>query len=316
MGIIFEILKNFYGEFMITIRKFEERDRQAVRKICMDTGKKSFQKSEKKRDFIGIVWIDYYMDFEPENIFVVDDDGQACGYVCCSTNRELFNQKMKEIYLPKVKKISFILWLFTKILVKTSYKYDAKYGGGFHINIDDAHQGLKLGPKLLTTMGVHLKGLGFKNMYLITANRKTRGYGFYRHFGFEEVGRCGGGSIALAYDLNKIEENVKKYLNKQNKSLVKGVEISKNTYHYLIDCLNDMKLYNLAEKIKESLYIDTAIVDLGFRKEPVYIIDIDVKEEVLDNIMSYIESLYKLDYEKYDDYLDVYNFILSIKNKN
>ena len=63
-------------------------------------------------------------------------------------------------------------------------------------------------------MGVHLKDMGLKYMYLVTANRKTRGYGFYRHFGFDEVGKCGGGSIALSYDLNKIEENVKKYLTK------------------------------------------------------------------------------------------------------
>ena len=197
---------------MVTIRKFEEKDRNIIRKICMDTGKKSFQKSEKKRNFIALMWIDYYMDFEPDNIFVADDDGTACGYVLCSTNRELFNNKMKEVYIPKVKKISFLLWLFSKITVKTSYKLDGKFGGGFHINIDDAHQGLKLGPKLLTTMGVHLKNKGLRYMYLVTANRKTRGYGFYKHFGFDEVGRCGGGSIALAYDLSKIEENVKKYL--------------------------------------------------------------------------------------------------------
>ncbi len=198
---------------MITIRKFEEKDRETIRKICMDTGKKSFQHSEKKRDFIAIMWIDYYMDFEPENIFVADDDGTACGYIVSSTNSELFYQKMKEIYLPKIKKISLFLHLFSKIAVKTSYKYDKKYGADFHINVDDAHQGHKLGPKLLTTLGVYLKEKGVTHMYLVTANRKTRGYGFYTHFGFEEVGKCGGGSIALAFDLSKIDANVKKYLN-------------------------------------------------------------------------------------------------------
>lgn len=191
---------------MITIRKFRPADRAVIRKICMDTGKKSFQKSAKKREFIALMFIDYYLDYEPENVFVADDDGVACGYIVCSTNKQLFKEKMKQVYLPKIRKISLILAIFTRFCIRTSWRLDQQLGGGgFHINIDAAHQGQKIGPRLLTALGQHLAAAGHPYMYLITANRKTRGYGFYRHYGFTEVAKCPGGSLALAFDLSKID---------------------------------------------------------------------------------------------------------------
>ena len=59
---------------------------------------------------------------------------------------------------------------------------------------------------LLTAMGKHLKALGYKYMYLVTENRKTRGYGFYMHYGFEEAKKCALGTLCLTYDLSKISE--------------------------------------------------------------------------------------------------------------
>ncbi len=194
---------------MIEIRNFIESDRGIIRNICKDTGRKSFQKSEKKRESICLMFMDYYLDYEPENVLVAVSDGVPCGYIVCSTNKELYQQKMKEVYLPKIFKISFILGLFTKICLASAKKCDNLFnGGGFHINIAPTHQGLKLGPKLLTSMGKHLKDNGHKYMYLITQNRKTRGYGFYMHYGFFEGKKLMGGTLALAYDLNKIDEKL------------------------------------------------------------------------------------------------------------
>ncbi len=198
---------------MVTIRKYQESDKDSVRKICMDTGEKSFQKKEDLRESIAIMFVDYYLEYERENVFVADDDGHVCGYIVASTNRELFKEKNKLNILPRVKKIRWWLGVFFKFCISSSYKMDETLGGGgFHINIDDKHQGQKIGAKLLTTMGVHLKKKGLRYMYLITKNRKTRGYSFYSHYGFEEVCNIGLGQLALAYDVDKMKEKVKKYL--------------------------------------------------------------------------------------------------------
>ncbi len=198
---------------MIELRKYRTSDRDAVRKICIDTGAKSFQKKEDLRESLALMFVDYYLDFEPENVFVADDEGQVCGYIVTSTNKKLFEEKCMDVLYPKIKKIRWWLGVFFKICTKSSLKMDEMLGGGgFHINIDEAHQGNKLGPKLLTTMGVHLKKKGFKYLYLITKNRKTRGYSFYSHYGFEEICTFGIGQPALAFSLENIKEKVSKYL--------------------------------------------------------------------------------------------------------
>lgn len=199
---------------MIIIRKFEEKDREAVRKICMDTAHKRFQKKQELKESIAIMFVDYWITYEPENCFVADNNGEICGYIVCSTNKELFQKQMKQYILPKVKKIRWWLGLFTKICIKQSLKMDELLGGGgFHMNIAQKYQGEKLGPKLLTRLGLWLKENNHKYLYLITASRKTRGYGFYTHYGFKEKAKCGGSTIALAFNLNEIEEKAEKYLN-------------------------------------------------------------------------------------------------------
>lgn len=196
---------------MIKIRKYNAKDEWCVRKICMDTANKTCQ-TPKGRELVALLFVDYYLNCEPENVFVAEDEGAVCGYIVCSTNKTLFSEKMKQIYLPKIKKISFLFWIFAKICVKTSYKLDKDLNsGGFHMNIDLQHQGCKLGPKLLISMGQHLLNCGHENMYLVTANSKTRGYGFYTHFGFTKLKHCGGSSIALFYNLNNLKTNEIKY---------------------------------------------------------------------------------------------------------
>lgn len=195
----------------LIIRKYNEADRERIRNICKDTANKKYNKVESDRENICYMFIDYYLDFEPENVFVADDNGKACGYIVCSTNAEKYNKKMKEIYLKKIFNNSFIMGIFTKICLKTSNKLNLLYNGGFHINVDEQHQGLSLGPKLLTTLGAYLKSHGYQYMYLVTENKKTRGYSFYKHFGFVEVKKYFGGSLALIFDLNNIDEKIKKY---------------------------------------------------------------------------------------------------------
>ncbi len=194
---------------MIEIRKYKPEDREYVRKICMDTAKKGYNKNPRKRECIANMFIDYNIECEPENCFVAVEDDIPCGYMVCYTNRELFEEKMKKVYIPKIMKKSVVLGLFTKICVATNKKLYKQFGGGeFHINIDEKYQGKKIGPKLMTAMALHLRNNSQKYMYLVTQNRKTRGYGFYMHYGFFEAKKCGAGTLCLAYDVAKIDEKL------------------------------------------------------------------------------------------------------------
>lgn len=199
---------------MIKIRKYCKKDLPLIRKISQDTAKEFFKKTLKRKEVISLMFLDYYLEFEPDNCFVcVNDSDNAVGYIVCSSNTKLFQEKMKSIYIPKLRKINPIYALFTIFSTKISKKTDLKYGPSFHINIQEEYQNMKLGPKLLTTLGKYLYDKKYKSMYLITQNRKTRGYPFYIHFGFKEVERLFLGSLVLSLDFNEeLSKNIDKYL--------------------------------------------------------------------------------------------------------
>ena len=197
---------------MITFRKYTEADKEMVRKICMDTAKGSFSVKPKKREAVAEMYVDYNIFYEPENCFVAVDDGKVCGYCCYALDMAKLKETINKDIGKKVAKINPVYSWFLKICTSTSIKLSKLYGGsGFHLNVDDNHQGQAVGPKLLAIMGKHLQNLGYKYMYLVTESRKTRGYGFYMHYGFEEAKKCGLGTLCLTFDLSKIDEKLKKY---------------------------------------------------------------------------------------------------------
>lgn len=201
-----------YNDDMI-IRKYRKEDYEQVEKICMDTGKGSFAIKPKKRKAVALMYIDYNLEYEPEHIFVAEEDGEIAGYICYGCDLEKLRNAVYGELGKRVKKINvFYLW-FLKICTKTSLKLGKKYGGsGFHLNIAPKYQSRHLGPKLLSVLGKHLKEeMGYGKMYLVTESRKTRGYGFYTHYGFKEADHCGAGTLCLTYDLSSIEEKLEKH---------------------------------------------------------------------------------------------------------
>ncbi len=80
-------------ERSFSIRSFRSSDREAVRRLCCQTGflgepiDPVYQDHELFADFLTT----YYTDHEPESSFVLEVDGQICGYLLGS-RRPLFNQ--------------------------------------------------------------------------------------------------------------------------------------------------------------------------------------------------------------------------------
>ena len=198
----------------VVIRYYRPSDREGVRKICADTSAKIYTVKPKLRECMCNMYVDYYIEQEPENVLVAEEatSGYICGYIVASTDPDNFIEKQKRLYSPLIRKKRAYLGWFNSICAFVSAKLDKLYGGGFHINVAPDRQGEGLGAKLLTSMGVHLKNRGVKFMYLVTKNRKTRGYGFYSHYGFKEVKSYFLGSLALTFDLDGLDEKIKKYL--------------------------------------------------------------------------------------------------------
>ena len=89
----------------MNIRKYQEKDKDRVREICILTAGEYFKKSRKRLESVPIIFNDYFTTYEKENIFVlVDDLGVIEGYIICSTDYNKFMEKYKDIYLKQVKK--------------------------------------------------------------------------------------------------------------------------------------------------------------------------------------------------------------------
>lgn len=198
---------------MLIIRRYRADDREAVRRICMDTAKGSFRTKPKKREAVAAMFIDYNIECEPEHCFVAEEDGRVCGYCAYSADMDKLREAMHGDLFRRVWHINPVYALFMRGCARTSEKLAAKFGGGgFHLNVEEGHQGQKIGPKLLSVMGKHLAAaLSYRYMYLVTENRRTRGYSFYRHYGFCEAARCGLGTLCLTYDLTGIDGQLQKY---------------------------------------------------------------------------------------------------------
>ena len=90
---------------MITIRKYEKKDRENLLKICIETSSLPTE-SKKDLDFLNLMFNDYYAIVEPDNCFVaVDENDEAVGYILCAENFDRYFKTFKGLYLPMIKKL-------------------------------------------------------------------------------------------------------------------------------------------------------------------------------------------------------------------
>ena len=85
---------------MITIRPFQEKDRERVQALCIANAKID-EADEALKQYILLMYCNYYIEQEPENCFVVDDDGRAVGYIICAEDYDSYKEIFDKEYLEK-----------------------------------------------------------------------------------------------------------------------------------------------------------------------------------------------------------------------
>jgi GNAT superfamily N-acetyltransferase len=181
------------------IRGYLPQDRDAVRDICKMTAVGSFSKDETKKEQICLLFLDYFLDYEPEHTFVAVSENAVVGYICGSMNKTLFRDKMRSVYDKRLRKTSFVLFLFSRLSTRLSFPLYRKYGCSMHMNVAPAFQHRGIGVKLLNALKKHCEANGNKGIFLVTRNRRTTGYPFYLSQGFKVCPDFLFGSLALCY---------------------------------------------------------------------------------------------------------------------
>ncbi|MBR3803321.1 MAG: GNAT family N-acetyltransferase [Clostridia bacterium] len=127
------------------------------------------------------------MEQEPENCFVLDDDGKAVGYIICAENYDKFKSVFDTQYYTRSLQLSdeYIKWAKDAYILHEKYKED--YPAHLHIDLLPAYQRGGYGGKLVAALSEHLAAKGIKGVMLTTGTSNTTANNFYKKYGFEEL---------------------------------------------------------------------------------------------------------------------------------
>lgn len=169
----------------ISIRKFEAKDREAVRNITYNTALMGepaslfFDGEEIICDALTL----YYTDYEPQSCFVAEADGEVVGCLIGARNKAASEKIISDKILPKLfckafrsgsfLKIKNIAFIFRAIISVIRGEFMApdfskEYPATLHINIKQGFRGLRIGSKLINAYLCYLKENQVTALHLAT----------------------------------------------------------------------------------------------------------------------------------------------------
>ena len=180
---------------MINIRKYEEKDKELLRDICIKTSKLPTD-TINQRKFLTLLYNDYYTEVEGHNCFVaVDENDVAVGYILCAEDFRKYSEAFKKRYLPQIKKLG-LSYYFMAIAEMTGHSlFCKKYPAHLHIDILDVCQGQGVGTRLVNELKNHLKSKNVPALMLSCGGDNTMAVKFYKKNNFKVVKNLAGSYI-------------------------------------------------------------------------------------------------------------------------
>ena len=185
---------------MINIRKYQEKDKELLRNICIKTSRLPVE-TEDQRKFLTLMYNDYYTEVEGRNCFVaVDEDDVAVGYILCAENFARYSKIFRKFYLPEIKKLGMNYYFMSIGEMAAHLLYSKKYPAHLHIDILDVCQGQGVGTRLMNELKNHLKSKNVPALMLSCGGDNTMAVKFYKKNSFKVVKNLAG-SYIMGIDL-------------------------------------------------------------------------------------------------------------------
>lgn len=184
----------------VKIRKFQAKDRAAVRQIAYDTalmGESAglfFQGQEVISDALSL----YFTDYESGSCFVAEINDFIIGYLIGAKNKIaaeiVFNRKLVLPLLLKALKSGIFLntknliFIFSCLIdlfrngIHTP-DFNSEYPATFHLNIRDNFRGQDIGAKLINAYLDYLKIEGVSGVHLATMSERAANFFLSQGFG-------------------------------------------------------------------------------------------------------------------------------------
>lgn len=165
------------------IRRYQPKDRENCRDICHKTA--TAPAYVKSKELVCLLYCDYYLDNEPQNIFILADDmDNAIGYILSAEDDKQYHKGVKP-YLKKAKKISFAEGNMPVLEKIMTHRVAKKYPAHLHIDILPEGQRKGYGSQLISALESHLKNKGVKGLRLNVGGDNYGAHKFYEANGYK-----------------------------------------------------------------------------------------------------------------------------------
>ncbi|MBR0536429.1 MAG: GNAT family N-acetyltransferase [Clostridia bacterium] len=166
------------------VRKYEEKDYKDVQYVCLHC-EDGPEDPPTLQEFVLHTFCDYYIDHEPHNCFVLDDDnGKAVGYVICAEDYDTYKKIFDEEYLELTRPQGEELYNWAKTSTVLQAKYKDEYPAHLHIDLTPSYHRKGFGSQLIKALCRHLAQKGVKGVMLTVGDKNVNGINFYKKCGF------------------------------------------------------------------------------------------------------------------------------------
>lgn len=186
------------------IRTFQERDRPALRKLALRAGQGSPTESLWGHpESEAQIYLEPYMDHEPESLFLAESDGVLLGYLTGCVDSDTFPSEDRRIadairahrlILRRQPALFFARSAFDAVRAvvhrtpSAGEIHDPRWPSHLHINVVPEARGTGAADGLMEHWFERLRSAGSPGCYLQTLVENTRAVRFFERMGFTPHG--------------------------------------------------------------------------------------------------------------------------------
>lgn len=170
----------------VVIRGYDSSDRAALREICRRAARHQpnplFQQDN---DLVAMLFLDYYLDYEPDCCFVAESNGTVVGYIVGCKDTDEYEKVLRRRIMPRVllrivRKIVILqyrrketyraLWCYLMMRLRAPAANEVrppliKHPAHSHFNVAPGYRGQGVGYELGVALEGHLRKLGVTGIH-------------------------------------------------------------------------------------------------------------------------------------------------------
>ena len=196
-----------------SIRSYKSSDTSAVYEICLKTGNSGQDATHLFSDplVLGHIYVGPYMEFEPQSVFILEDDQGPCGYIMGVLDSQTYYQWMHSEWLPKIR-VDYKkptgnpdIWDETEKITNLLFHPESQrllpdFPAHLHIDLLSGAQGKGQGKLMMDRFIDYLRYNKIPGVHLELSSKNDRAFNFYRKYGMQELDRDNE-SIIMGYYL-------------------------------------------------------------------------------------------------------------------